>query len=153
VEAPLAPYFLSYDVATRPGTSNVLELPISAALNRQVPAWVQRWYARAPQPYTTKRVLRKLRIADVHWLRPSYTSAADMIALARNLARRDVPLLNVIFHSSEAIVGGSPYNRTSGDLDAFLNRLSALLTYAINDLKAAPLTFAEFRRSYLSRAD
>jgi hypothetical protein len=153
VEAPLAPYFLSYDVATRPGTSNVLELPISAALNRQVPAWVERWYARAPRPYTTKRILRKLRIADVHWLRPSYTSAADMIALARTVARREIPLLNVIFHSSEAIVGGSPYNRTAADLDAFFDRLSALLTCAVKDLKAAPMTFAEFRRSYLSRAD
>ena len=37
VGAPLAPYYLSYDSATRPGTSQLLELPISAALNRRVP--------------------------------------------------------------------------------------------------------------------
>ena len=34
VEAPLTPYFLSYDSATRPGTSALLEVPVSAALNR-----------------------------------------------------------------------------------------------------------------------
>ena len=34
VEAPLTPYFLSYDSATKPGTSGVLEVPVSAALNR-----------------------------------------------------------------------------------------------------------------------
>jgi hypothetical protein len=149
-DAPLEPYFLSYDAETRPGTSNLLELPISAALNRRVPAWAERWYARAPRPYTTKRVLRWLRIADVRWLRPSYSSAADMIALARDLARCGVPLLNVIFHSSEAIVGGSPYNRTAGELDAFFDRLGQLLTYAVRDLGAVPMTFAEFRQSYLT---
>ena len=29
VEAPLTPYFLAYDSATRPGTSNLLEVPVS----------------------------------------------------------------------------------------------------------------------------
>src|SRR5919197_4625560 len=41
VEAPLRPYFLAYDRATRPGTSNVLEVPVSAALNRKLPRRLQ----------------------------------------------------------------------------------------------------------------
>jgi hypothetical protein len=125
-----------------------LELPLSAALSRRVPAWVERAYARAPWNYTTKRVLRLLRIAQVQWLRPSYTSAADMIALARRLARSGAPILNLLFHSSEAIVGGSPYNRTTGELDAFFERLGALLTYAVRDLGATPMTFLEYRNAF-----
>ena len=116
VGAPLTPYFLAYDDATRPGASRVLELPISAALNRQVPAVFQRWYARAPRPYTTKRLLRLAGIARVRWLRPSYSSAEDMTALASQIVRQHVPILNLLFHSSEAIVGGSPYNKTEGEL-------------------------------------
>lgn len=149
VGAPLSPYFLSYDDATRAGTSNVLELPISAALNRRVPAVVERWYGRAPWPYTTKRVLRLARIAHVRWLRPSYSSAADMIALARQIVNRGEPILNLLFHSSEAIVGGSPYNRTQGELDAFFERLSRALAYATKDLGAEPLTFAEYRARFV----
>ena len=145
VEAPLAPYFLSYDLATRPGTSSLLELPISSALNRRVPRAVERWYGRAPKPYTTKRVLRLLRIARVRWLRPSYSSAEDMCALARQLVRRGVPILNLLFHSSEAIVGGSPYNRTDAELAAFYDRLGRVLRYATHELGAEPMTFAEFR--------
>jgi len=148
VGAPLTPYFLAYDDATRAGTSNVLELPISAALNRRVPDWIANLYARAPWNYTTKRVLRLSRVAEVRWLRPSYSSAEDMIALARQLARRGVPLLNLLFHSSEAIVGGSPYNKTQAELDAFFDRLDRVLAYATNDLHAEPLTFDEFRRSH-----
>jgi hypothetical protein len=149
VGAPLTPYFLAYDDATRPGTSDVLELPISAALNRRLPAAVERWYGRAPWPYTTKRLLRLSGLAKVRWLRPSYSSAEDMIALSRQIVDRGAPMLNLLFHSSEAIVGGSPYNRTQGELDAFFERLGRALTYATKDLAAEPMTFAAFRASHL----
>jgi hypothetical protein len=152
VEAPLRPYFLAYDNATRPGTSNVLEVPVSAALNRRVPKALQYAYARAPKPYTTRRVLRRLGLLRMRWLRPSYSSLEDMIGLARDLARGGEPVLNVIFHSSEAIAGGSPYNRTPAELDAFFDRLDRFLTFATKDLGAKPVTFAELRTSYCTPA-
>jgi len=151
VEAPLTPYFLAYDNATRPGTSDVLELPISAALNRRVPAWMEHAYARAPFNYTVKRALRLSGLARVDWLRPSYTSAADMCALGRRLVDRGAPILNLLFHSSEVIVGGSPYNKTSGELDGFYERLGAFLTFATKDLAAEGLTFREFHTRWTTQ--
>jgi peptidoglycan/xylan/chitin deacetylase (PgdA/CDA1 family) len=152
VEAPLRPYFLAYDSATRPGSSRVLEVPVSAALNRRLPKALQYAYARAPKPYTTKRVLRALRLLRMRWLRPSYSSLDDMIALARDLARREEPVLNLLFHSSEAIVGGSPYNRTQAELDGFCDRLERFLAFATRELGAVPVTFAEFRAAYVAGA-
>jgi peptidoglycan/xylan/chitin deacetylase (PgdA/CDA1 family) len=148
VEASLTPYFLAYDSPTAPGTSNLLEVPVSAALNRRLPRWMQFAYARAPWPYNTKRILRAFGIARMRWLRPSYSSLEDMIALSRDLTSAGEPVLNLLFHSSEAIVGGSPYNRTQAELDAFLDRLDRFLAFATRDLGAAPATFAEFRRAY-----
>jgi hypothetical protein len=152
VGAPLSPYFLAYDDATRAGTSRMLELPISAALNRSVPAFVERWYGRAPWPYQTKRALRLARIAHVRWLRPSYSSADDMISLARQIATRGVPILNLLFHSSEAIVGGSPYNRTQGELDGYFDRLGRALAFMTEDLGAEPMTFAEYHAAFAGAA-
>ena len=149
VEAPLTPYFLAYDSATRPGTSGVLEVPVSAALNRRIPRRLQYMYARAPKPYQTKRILRKLGVAHVRWLRPSYSSLEDMKALAADLATRGEPVLNLLFHSSEAIVGASPYNRSDAELTAFCDRLERFFDFARHTLNARPATFAEFRRSYL----
>jgi peptidoglycan/xylan/chitin deacetylase (PgdA/CDA1 family) len=151
-DAPLTPYFLAYDRATRPGCSQVLELPISAALRRRVPRAVALAWARAPKNYATKRVLKKLGIARLRWLRPSYSSLDDMQSLARQLVSDGEPLLNLLFHSSEAIVGGSPYNRTQGELDAFLDRLDRFLAFATKELRAAPVTFREFRDRFLSPA-
>jgi hypothetical protein len=151
VEAPLRPYFLSYDDAARPGTSNVLELPVSAALDRQVPAWLARIYGRAPWPYTTKRLLRLARIAKVRWLRPSYSTAEDMIALARQLVGSGVPHLNLIFHSSEALVGTSPYNRTDAELSVFYDRLARVLDFVMDDLGATAMTFSEYSNRMTGR--
>ncbi|HXW07232.1 MAG TPA: hypothetical protein VD833_18495 [Vicinamibacterales bacterium] len=149
VEAPLRPYFLAYDSATRPGSSAVLEVPVSAALNRPLPRWLQHAYARAPRPYTTKRILRALGVVRMRWLRPSYSSLPDMTALARALVRQGEPVLNVLFHSSEAIVGGSPYNRTDAELDAFFDRLERFVAFATTELGARPATFDEFHASYV----
>jgi hypothetical protein len=144
-DAPLTPYYLAYDRATRPGSSAVLELPLSTALHRRMPRALELAWARAPKPYLTKRVLRKLGVARVQWLRPSYSSLDDMCALARRLVSDRVPLLNLIFHSSEAIVGGSPYNRTRAELEAFFDRLDRFLSFATRELGAVPRTFREFR--------
>jgi hypothetical protein len=148
VEAPLTPYFLAYDNATTPGSSGVLEVPVSCGLNRHLPKRLQYAYARAPRPYLTKRVLRRLGLLRLRWLRPSYSSLPEMVGLARSLARAGEPVLNLLFHSSEAIVGGSPYNRTQGELDAFFDRLERFLEFATREMNAVPATFAEFRRAY-----
>jgi hypothetical protein len=148
VEAPVRPYFLAYDSATLPGSSDVLEIPVSVGLSRRLPRALQHAYARAPRPYATKRLLRILRIVRTRWLRPSYSSLDDMVALARDLHAAGEPVLNVLFHSSEAIVGGSPYNRTQAELDAFCQRLDRFLAFATGELGAVPVTFSEFRRSY-----
>jgi peptidoglycan/xylan/chitin deacetylase (PgdA/CDA1 family) len=147
-EAPLCPYFLAYDSATTPGASNVLEIPVSVGLSRRVPPLLERAYARAPWPYATKRVLRKLGVARVMWLRPSYSSLADMMTLARRIKADGLPVLNLLFHSSEAIVGGSPYNRTDDDLSAFLKRLERFFVFATGDLGARPATFGELRAEF-----
>jgi hypothetical protein len=152
VDAPLTPYFLSYDSAVRAGTSSLLEVPISAALNRSLPQWMVRAYGRAPSPYHTKRILRLARLVRTCWLRPSYSSLEDMKGLARRMVKADAPVLNVMFHSSEAIVGGSPYNKTQGELDAFLERLRAFLQFATRELGAQPVTFREFHRAWKTPA-
>jgi len=151
VGAPLDPYFLAYDNAVRPGTSNVLEVPVSAALNRRLPPLMERWYGRAPRPYETRRLLRLLGLARLRWLRPSYSSADDMIALGRQLVERGAPL-NLIFHSSEAIAGASPYTRNASELEAFFDRLDRFLTCATGEWQARPMTLLEFRHAWVNTA-
>ena len=111
VDAPLTPYFLSYDSAVRAGTSSLLEVPISAALNRSLPQWMVRAYGRAPMPYHTKRFLRLARIVKTCWLRPSYSW--------REVKPRGLVTVSTRPAASNAVVVVSP----SGSLSA-MTRLS-----------------------------
>lgn len=149
VEAPLTPYFLAYDSVVRSGSSRVLEIPISAGVNRRLPCALAQTYARLPYPYQARRVLRRLGLLRMVWLRPSYSSLADMQLFARRLVETGQPVLNVIFHSSEAIAGGSPYNRTEAEVRAFFDRLERFLAFATEALQAVPATFSEFRLAFL----
>ena len=55
----------------------------------------------------------------------------------------------MLFHSSEAIVGGSPYNRTQAELDSFLRSArSRSSQFAVTELGARPQTFREFHASF-----
>src|SRR3954469_14464772 len=44
VEAPLTPYYLAYDDAAKPGASGLLEVPVSAGLDRRLPKAIQYLY-------------------------------------------------------------------------------------------------------------
>ena len=150
VEAPLRPYFLAYDSATRPGTSNLLEVPVSAALNRRLPQPLQYAYARAPRPYTTKRVLREAAGSlRLRWLRPSYSSLDDMIALARDLARAGragaqpaVPLERGHRRRQPVQPNAGRARRASSIGSTGSSRSPP------TELGATPVTFAEFRDRY-----
>ena len=150
-DAPLTPYFLAYDHATRPGRARCWSCRCRRRSTGACRAgWP--WPTRGRRSnYTDQARAAQARAGPRAWLRPSYSSLDDMIGLARRLAEAGVPLLNLLFHSSEAIVGGSPYNRTHAELDAFLDRLDRFLAFATRELKAEPLTFTEFRDRYLAR--
>ena len=140
----------SRTITVRPGTSHSSRLPYSAALNRRVPLALAHAYGRVPWQYTTRRVLRKLGVARMDFLRPSYSSLDAMCALARRITEDGVPVLNLLFHSSEGIVGGSPYNRTRDELDRFLERLDRFLHMAVTELQAIPATFKEFHAQFVA---
>jgi hypothetical protein len=77
------------------------------------------------------------------WLRPSYSSVEDAKALASSLVARGVPTLNMLFHSSELVPGGSPYNHSEGDVDAFFARLESVFEHVMKRLEARGVTYTE----------
>jgi peptidoglycan/xylan/chitin deacetylase (PgdA/CDA1 family) len=144
--APLVPYHPDFEDVRRPGESRLLEIPISAATDPPLPKPIERLYASLPAiPY--RGAFRRLGLTPV-WLRPSYTPLEGMLAFARRLVARGVPCLNVIFHSSELLPGGSPYTPDETSLTRFLDDLRRLLEFATSSLGAVGRTYAEFRRDW-----
>jgi hypothetical protein len=80
------------------------------------------------------------------WLRPSYSSAAEMIHILRWLDARNTThsvVANMMFHSNELMAGASPYNSSEDEVEAFLERVretvasAAALGYQFQCLTAA----------------
>lgn len=149
--APLEPYFVSAQDPVRSGESRLLEIPVSSALNRRLPRRLERAYADFTPAYTFRRALRLLGVVRPVWLRPSYSSKEDMLWLADHLLEHEMPVANIIFHSSELIAGGSPYNRTPEDVEAFYQKLESLLGFlAARGIEGR--TFREFHDEWAARA-
>jgi len=144
--APVTPYHPSYEDVRRPGTSTILEVPITAATDPPLPKALERAYASLPAiPY--RGALRRLGIRPV-WLRPSYTSRERMIAFASRLHAGGAPCFNIIFHSSELLPGGSPYTPDAASVERFFADLRALLEHLTGRLGAVGRTYADFAREW-----
>ena len=149
--APLVPYYVSGEDPVRAGGSGLLEIPVSSALNRRLPPGLQRAYADFTPAYTFRRALRLLGVVRPVWLRPSYSTREDMLWLADHLLKQEIPVANIIFHSSELIPGGSPYNQTAEEVERFYRDLEALLEF-LAERGLEGKTFREFHDEWATRA-
>jgi hypothetical protein len=72
-----------------------------------------------------------------------------MLWLAEKLVSNKAPLANIIFHSSELLPGGSPYNVTEADVERFYEALRTLLEL-LAKRGARGKTFREFRDEWIA---
>jgi hypothetical protein len=139
--APVRPYRPDRGDVRRPGESGVLEIPISAGTIPRLPKPVEALFASLPSlPY--RGMLKRLGLRGA-WLRPSYSSLSDMLRLADRLART-VGVLNIAFHSSELLPGGSPYTPDASSVRRILDDLARLLEHATERLGARGLSYSEY---------
>ncbi|MBX3230901.1 MAG: hypothetical protein KIT84_36190 [Labilithrix sp.] len=118
-DAPTQPYRPDPDDPTRPGSSTILEIPITIR---------PRFLNLLPG------IGKKL---GPRWLRPTWTSGEALVRLAEDEigeARRATPgrpvVLNAMLHNTEVIPDASPYADAEHDARAILDRLRVLLAFA-----------------------
>jgi len=124
----LLPYHLNRKNVCQPGDSPIVEIPITVDFTRKIPGWLKQTYPTLPD-IGIRRILRILFGIEMAWLRPSYASLAAMQRLSEVVIASGVPILNMMFHSSELMPGGSPYNKTSEDVEQFLTKIKSLIAY------------------------
>lgn len=117
--APTQPYRPDRDDPTRPGNSNLLEIPIT----------IRRRFLNAV-PGIGKRL-------EPRWLRPTWTNGEALVRLAEDeiaTARRAAPgrpvVINAMLHNTEVIPDASPYADREPVARAILDRLRSLLAFA-----------------------
>lgn len=149
MDAPTQPYHVSDDL-TMPDDGPLLEVPVTIRAN---------WFRRALHSSSSSPLMRGMnrvtnKVFPAVWFRPSYHSDRQMISTARHEVRKgrgnDTIVVNMMFHSMEAVAGASPYAKDEDECHALLTRINTALTWA-REMDFKFVTLSElplfFRRS------
>jgi hypothetical protein len=73
------------------------------------------------------RALAATGLQEVIWIRPLKHERAKLVRATRALLQRGAPIVNVMFHSSEAFAGTSPLSRRQQDVEQLYRDLDAII--------------------------
>jgi hypothetical protein len=151
--APLQPYFPSFKDIRRIGKRKILQVP-ATIIHPQMMYWPRILLRQLNgKSKIHKKVLGKLGYASkITWLRPYRSSAEDMIALTKQVVKRfskeKVVVLNMMFHSNELVVKGSPYVQSDDELASFLQSLATYFSYLNENYEFESLGLSEVKKYF-----
>jgi hypothetical protein len=125
-EAPATPYFMAWGDPAREGASGLLEIPVTilytnALMRRSL--LLRAAYHRYRKTRSARLLNRMFSIAP-QWFRPfSDMSVARLNAVYDTARRLELPVIEMMFHSSELMPNGSPHNPTAESVDRLYQRL------------------------------
>ncbi len=125
--APLLPYRLSREDVCKPGSLNLWEIPPTivfySALGRYLPPVRKLYWSNR----RVRRLFDRQRLGSM-WLRPfPYMTVERLQRVATIAEASGAEILNLTFHSSELMPGGSPYNKTPEAIEGLYDRLESFL--------------------------
>lgn len=131
--APVQPYFPDRDNISQEGNSKILEVPVTI-INRQMMKLPGSLLRNLNPLKKHQRILLSLTnsIKNNTWLRPTYSSADQMIRLVKfcnqYFINQDI-FLCMMFHSNEYQLNTSPYSLTRESLNTLSDRLRLFLEF------------------------
>lgn len=131
--------------------AEVLEVPVSIKIKTRLPGVSKSIYLNTPNWMHAEGILRRLAHFDIIWLDPSFNTFTDMKWVSDMFLGDGARHLNIMFHSSVIIPGGSPYSIEEQKTNRFFERLERILDYLLNVKKLESVTlkeFYEYRRNY-----
>jgi hypothetical protein len=148
--APAAPYFLDPSDVCRAGGSELLEVPVTILFTNTSLARserLKRLYFRYRRTFPGKVMNRLLRL-DPQWFRPYAHMSSERLKSVYEAARgAGLPAVEMMFHSSELMPGGSPYHPDEEAVERLNEKLEEVFGY-LKDEGCRGRTLTEFARDY-----
>jgi hypothetical protein len=147
--APEGPYRLSRTDPARPGSSSIVEIPVTIREGRRIPLpgipLISDLFSMPLRslPRPASWLIERVRPLRPRWLRPTYADAATMISLVDEVLTEDADAcFNMMFHSNELQPGTSPFVRTEAEAEDFLDRIEKVCRHVVS-LGVKPVTLTE----------
>lgn len=141
---PNTAYFINLEDMSRPGESQLLELPMTIMCNYSEAIF------RAYDPFHPTlpgKVFRKVFGQPVSWLRPDIGNLKDMKKVVDWAIEEEFDYIEFMLHSSEFMPGGSPTFKTNESIELMYKDLDALFAY-IAEKGFVGKTLSEYRAEF-----
>jgi hypothetical protein len=152
---PNEPYWLDLDDISRPGTSQLLEVPVTILSFR--PAYVLRVLRVADQlpPFLDSLRVLAHRVANrlsppAIWLRPTGKNRCQLLDVVERVVHEQLRHAQFMLHSSEFMPGGSPTFPSGASIDALYTDLETLFERIRGRFRAA--TLCQFHQEIVTSA-
>lgn len=137
-QAPSIPYVCDSQNPSIPGSSGVLEVPISL---KKAPL--------GPREVIRLALGKKRRWI---WARPGFGSKSEFLRMIKTAAARKEPsdIMVMMFHNMEIVPGKSPYCSTDEDAAAYLDDLTYFIKKALQH-GLSPVTLERYAKRFYAR--
>jgi len=125
-------------------SEGVLEVPASMVITSRLRPLAVPLYMNLPDFTHIEGILRRLSGFDIIWLDPSFNDFEKMKLACQSLIEEGADFLNIIFHSSVIIAGGTPFTMTQEKVDLFFQRLEQILDFLINQKGLSSITVRQY---------
>lgn len=144
---PQEPYFVDPDDPRRPGTSPLLEVPMTIIRRGgALGLWLDGHLDQSGFP---RRVVRRL-FPFARWLRPNGRNRADLLWILTEIEQRAWTHAEFMLHSSELMPGGSPTFPDEASIERLYEDLECLFAATRDRFEGVTLT--EFRDRWTAPA-
>jgi hypothetical protein len=140
---PALPYFLDLEDISRPGTSCLLEIPVTAT--ELGPRLLRPLRQRLGGRSVLRRGLNRLSPPQ-GWLAPTRNNAGLLLRVVEKSFAMNRPCVQLALHSSNLMPGGSPGFEKERDVEGLYENLHRLFSVARRKFRGA--TVCEFRREF-----
>jgi hypothetical protein len=151
--APAAPYFLDFNDVCRSGQSQLLEVPVTILFtnaNLARSKRLQDLYFRYRRTLPIKAMNKLFRL-DPQWFRPYAHMSGERLKSVYQAARQaGLPAVEMMFHSSELMPGGSPYHPDETAIERLYEKLERVFAY-LQNASCTGMTLTEFAEDYPRR--
>jgi hypothetical protein len=143
-QCPHEPYFVDPEDPRRPGTSSLLEVPMSIARRGgRLGQWLDHnVHSRAP---LVRRAVNRV-FPLTRWLRPNGRNRADLLWILDEIEERGGTHAEFMLHSSELMPGGSPTFGNDASIERLYDDIECL--FAATRGRFEGVTLTEFRNQW-----
>lgn len=144
----LEPYWENFE------NDKILQVPVTL-INKdiqKIPHFLRKSLGK-PQSLSMK-VFKKLGLSmDTKWLRPYKESGEGLVDISKfviqnHFKKQDFAILNLMFHSNEILVNGSPYCESDKEVEEYIDSLEHLFNYICQNYSLCSIGLGEISTIY-----